>query len=118
MIILSVLQGVGIPTCTFFSDIAGRGKWGDLLSLDSGMAAVSSIIVAVSSVVDGITVIITHERLTAFDAVKDFWMRVPLQTHSTHDVLNFRRIHPVMSENADGCHVTRQDDHIIAAVST
>lgn len=34
-----------------------------LLSLDSGMAAIASIIVAVGSVVDGVTVIVTHERL-------------------------------------------------------
>ncbi len=33
-----------------------------LLSLDSGMAAVASIIVAVGSVVDGVTVIVTHEK--------------------------------------------------------
>ncbi len=46
-----------------------------LLSLDSGMAAVASIIVAVGSVVDGVTVIVTHERLRQKQREK---LRAPL----------------------------------------
>lgn len=46
-----------------------------LLSLDSGMAAVTSIVVAVVSVVDGITVIVTHERLRQKQREK---LRAPL----------------------------------------
>lgn len=116
MLSLSVLQGVGVPASTLSSDVTRHGERNHLLSLDSGMAAIASIIVAVGSVVDGVTVIVTHERLTSFYAAQDFRMGVPLQAHGADYVLDFGRVHPVMSHNAAGRHVVRQNYHIVVTV--
>lgn len=71
------------------SDVTRHWEWYDLFGGDSGVATVTAVIVAEGSIVDGITVIVTHERLTTPDAVKGLWVGVPLQTHSTYDALNF-----------------------------
>lgn len=50
--VLSVLNSIGIPTGALISYVTRHGEWNHLLGLDSGLAAVPSVVVTEGSVVD------------------------------------------------------------------
>lgn len=115
--VLSVLYSVGIPTGALIPYVAGHGERNHLLGLDGGLAAVSSVIVTEGPVVHCITVVVSHERLTSLDAVKQLWVWIPLQSHRTDYTLDFVWVPPVLFKYTFYCHVAREDHHVIYALS-
>lgn len=117
MFILSVLYSVGIPTGALIPYVTGHREGNHLLGFDSGLAAVSSIIVTEGSVVDRITVVVSHEWLTAFDAVEQFWVWIPFQSHCADYTLDFMRVPPVLFKYVLHCHVAGEDHHVVVTLS-
>lgn len=115
--ILPVLYRIQIPTRALISYVAGHGEWNHLLGLDSGLAAVSSVVVTEGSVVDRITVVVSHEWLTSFDAVEQFRLWIPFQSHGTDDTFDFVRVPPMFYQDIFYCHVSREDHHVVVTLS-
>lgn len=117
MCLLSVLDSIRVPAGTLVSNVTRHGEWNHLLGLDSGLAAVSSIVVAESPVVYSVTVVVSHERLTSLDAMEQLWVWVPLQSHCTHYTLDFLWVPPVLLKHVLHGHVAREDHHFVYALS-
>lgn len=86
-VFLAVFLGFGVPTSTVSLQVTGHREGSDLFSLHCGGTAIPSIIVAEGSIVDGITVIVSHEGLTAFDTVNQSRVRIPLEASSADNSL-------------------------------
>lgn len=106
--------GLRVPTSTVTLYVTRHREGGDLFGLHRRRAAIPTIVVAEGSVVDGITVIVSHEGLTAFDTVDQRRVRVPLETGRADDSLHSCGVQPVGDVTYG--HVHWQDDGLAVVV--
>lgn len=92
---LLIFFRLGVSACAFIL-VTVSSKWSHLLRGERGRAAVASVVVAVSPVVNSVTPAICLERLTRLDAMDQEGVWVPPKPASTDDFLDFDGFHPVL----------------------